>query len=148
MCDIKFRGKRADNGEWIYGYLVNMHATRGGWTKGIQIKSGIGWASVNVIPETVGQYAGFHDDSDDQVEVFGGDVVQFEYEGEGHTGEVRHVESGFMFVADSLPDGYIWACELIEFDRSYCWAEGVMVVGNIHDNGLAPKEGAEQHETD
>lgn len=91
------------------------------------------------------QYAGFHDDSDDQVEVFDGDVVQFDYEGEGHTGEVRCVESGFMFVADSLPDGYIWAYELIEFDRKYCWAEGVTVVGNIHaDRLLAPKEGAEQ----
>jgi hypothetical protein len=90
-------------------------------------------------------YAGFHDDSDDPVEVFQGDVVQFEYEGEGHTCEVKYEGSGFMFVADSLPDGYLWASELIEFDGSYCWAEGVMVVGNVNaDRGLAPKEGAEQ----
>jgi hypothetical protein len=95
------------------------------------------------------QYTGFHDDSHDQVEVFEGDVVQFEYEGEGHTCVVKYEGSGFMFVADSLPDGYLWASEVIEFDGSYCWAEGVMVVGNVHANrGFAPKEGAEQHETD
>jgi hypothetical protein len=26
MREIKFRGKRVDNGEWAYGYLMNLAA--------------------------------------------------------------------------------------------------------------------------
>ncbi|CAM4274601.1 YopX family protein [Paenibacillus xylanexedens] len=93
------------------------------------------------------QYAGFHDESGDQVEVFESDIVELEYEGETHICEVKYEGSGFMFVADSLADGYLWASEVIEFDGSYCWAEGVRVVGNVHSRqGLAPKEGADKHE--
>lgn len=142
MSEIKFRGKRKDNGQFVYGYVwKNLGGTF------IQSHEGNVYGGVHEVDEkTVGQYAGFHDDSDDQVEVFGGAVVQFEYECEGHTCEVKYEGSGFMFVSDSLPDGYLWASELIQFDGTYCWAEGVMVVGNIHDDRLlAPKEGAEQH---
>ncbi|GAS82424.1 hypothetical protein [Paenibacillus amylolyticus] len=152
MLEIEFRGKQIAPGEmqhkFVYGdlirsrgkFYINPHCN------GITVNGHLGQLVVmhEISIQTIGQYAGYHDDSDDQVKVYEGDVVQFEYEGEGHTCEVKHEGSGFMFVGDSLPDGYLWVSELIEFDRSYCWAEGVMVVGIIHDDGLAPKEGVEQ----
>lgn len=55
---IKFRGKRLDNGEWIYGDLIHID------------KSDIGivtdydhWQGRRVDPETVGQFTGITDDS-------------------------------------------------------------------------------------
>lgn len=57
---------------------------------------------------------------------------------------MKYEGSGFMFVVDLLLDGFFWVFELIEFDRLYCWVEGVMVVGNVYiDCGLVFKEGVD-----
>ena len=67
MREIKFRGKRLDNGEWVYGYVVLSQ--KRAWIKDIndkytnplQIDSlnhTANFKMVEVIPETVGQYTG------------------------------------------------------------------------------------------
>ncbi|MDK8182097.1 YopX family protein [Paenibacillus sp. UMB4589-SE434] len=80
------------------------------------------------------QYTGVHDDTEEQEELYEGDIAEVEYEGQKHVCKVQYCGSGFMFVADSLPDGYLWISEFIEFDRDYCWAEGTRKVGNIYEN--------------
>lgn len=52
MREIKFRGKRTDNGEWVYGYLwINKSAT----IETVYITDEKG-NILQVITETVGQY--------------------------------------------------------------------------------------------
>lgn len=80
------------------------------------------------------QYTGVHDDTEEQAEFYDGDIAEIEYKGQKHICKVQYCGSGYMFVADSLPDGYIWLTDFIEFDRDYCWAEGTKKVGNIYDN--------------
>lgn len=80
------------------------------------------------------QYTGVHDDTEDQADLFDGDIVELEHEGQKHICKVEYCGSGYMFVADSLPDGYLWFSEFIEFDREYCWAEGTKKIGNIYTN--------------
>ncbi|WP_338841822.1 YopX family protein [Paenibacillus glucanolyticus] len=80
------------------------------------------------------QYTGFHEDYENQDEIYNGDIVELEYEGTKHSCEVKYVGCAYMFVADSLPDGFVWASDVIEFDRDYCWAEGTKKIGNIHEN--------------
>lgn len=80
------------------------------------------------------QYTGVHDDTDNQVELYDGDIVEVEYEGRKHICEVQYCGSGYMFVADSLPDGYLWFSYFIEFDSKYCWAEGTKKLGDIYTN--------------
>lgn len=54
--EIKFRGKRVDNGEWVYGYLADWNVIN---TPIENPNSDFdSYEEVIVIPETVGQYTG------------------------------------------------------------------------------------------
>lgn len=51
--EIKFRGKRIDTGEWVYGYLADENY--------INDINTVDLSSVEVDPDTVGQYTGLKD---------------------------------------------------------------------------------------
>lgn len=52
--EIKFRGKRLDNGEWVYGDLLHL-------VDGVYISNDNGNNMAQVDPDTVGQYTGLKD---------------------------------------------------------------------------------------
>ena len=123
--EYKFRGKRVDNGQWIYGHYIRYEHM--GVVKHIIVTN---WAQVyvnsfDVIGETVGQYTGLHDKNGK--EVYKGDIVIY-----GNKIAV-----------------VVWDDDTCSFKLKYkenlynMWA-ACEVIGNIHDNPELLKEGTNE----
>lgn len=121
MREIKFRGKRLDNGEWIYGDLVHTIKDT------LILPTDEGWNQYAVDPATVGQYTGVKG-KDDGKEIYEGDIVDMEVFGEEdiyfHCPVLIIFIDGAFHIAED--EESVWApiCNI-------CISE---VIGNIHDN--------------
>ena len=130
MRDILFRGKRMDNGEWIYGHFfsdgdvatiflptVLIGASSGGW-----------WIDDSfdlVYLETVGQYTGLTDKNGKKI--FEGDILRITER--GHT-----IDGGIVVFQNGYPGGWLIMDATYTSKCSLAMRTDVEVIGNIHDN--------------
>ena len=134
MRDYKFRGKRKDNGEWETGFLYcSKNVCR--IITAIAIDKDIDenmWycEGREVDPETVGQYTGRKDKSENRINIFSGDILHCAGIGnnadEEYLAEVVYEDEQAAFMLDV-------GCEL----RSFAEMDGLcelFVVGTIYDN--------------
>lgn len=129
MREIKFRGKRLDNGEWIVGNLITYESSQ----CAIMCKqfTKIGYEAteiarrIEVNPATVGQYTGLKDRNGR--EIYEGDVMRFITEfGEAITSEVAFMD-GFFHVQGEEDDDIYGITYVVE-------SMNAEIIGNIHDN--------------
>lgn len=129
MREILFRGKRVDNGEWVYGDF-QLHSLQC-----FIIERGI-LTKYKVIPETIGQSTGMWDKN--KTTIFEGDIINF-----GINQRLMYVHFNEETLTWELTDVGVPACEVnhlfntfelgqIQVESAY----GEMfseVVGTIHD---------------
>lgn len=127
--EILFRGKRVDNGEWVYGYYTLYGQSRGlhpaiitGTEEGCVIPAFID-------PETRGQYTGLTDKNNKKI--FEGDIVAFT--------DCTSTENGYS--EQYCVGEVVWNNETLSYEvtnrlsaESYEVLIECTVIGNIHDN--------------
>ena len=120
MREIKFRGKRLHNGEWVYGYYAYFPATH----KAIILETnGYYVNEYGAIPETVGQFTGLKDCNGK--EIYEGDVTDDNV----GIGSVEYSEkyAGFRV---NYHNGYCkWFYDYLDSEK-----RTLEIIGNIHEN--------------
>ena len=121
MREILFRGKRIDNGEWVYGFVLNDEHTLIGY-----YKNGHDFCIIEVIPETVGQFTGLTDKNGKKV--FEGDILVF-CKGATYPYKIEWDGMGWkLYRSDGKRIKEAFECNEIHYVNIS------EVIGNIHDN--------------
>ena len=146
MRQIKFRGKRVDNGEWAYGFLIGIAdptkevTTYSHWLihNGVNIAQG-----VKIDPATIGQFSGLLDKNGK--EIWEGDLIKVQkfanYNDEvpnlsRHLAKVVFIDGSFSWhILRYGANGCFHNSKKIEPLNNTCATWGLEVIGNIHDNG-------------
>lgn len=149
MRDIKFRGKRIDNGEWVYGsyhwskdgkhhYILNLEKfNERPHPNGVKSMGEMCLFKTEiheVIPETVGQYTGLKDKN--VKEIYEGDILNSKYKYfkdlKEIIGIVEEDKCNPCFVIHYKFNGNGHDC--YEYDFIQCGLRTNEVIGNIYDN--------------
>jgi uncharacterized phage protein (TIGR01671 family) len=126
MREIKFRGKRVDNGEWVYGDLIHRYSN---WIYIAPIPSTIEITPIEIDPETVGQYTGLKDKNGK--EIYEDDIVRVITDKKCVIGEVVYIPTAFCVKAKGF--------EIFSLGFLNNWFE-IEVLGNIYENPELLKE--------
>ena len=134
MREILFRGKRVDNGEWIYGVPITDKATGDAYiitsTAGASLKSEINnmcATGFRIIRNTIGQYTGLTDKNGTRI--FEGDIVRTD---DNLKGVVEWDETFAKCIVCYNQISGNWFD--FEGEGGYPVSLECEIIGNIHDN--------------
>ena len=121
MRDIEFRGRRTDNGEWVYGNLVRGCDEQYAYIVEFGNKE-LCRNYVDIDPETVGQYTGLKDKNG--TKIFEGDIVERFWFGKMCIYQISYDNGLASFIGQASIKFTTFDYDSAEFE----------IIGNIHDN--------------
>lgn len=141
MREIKFRGKRVNNGEWVYGYFYSYVRDDNRKPEHCILQDISSLASdfkINYVdPSTVGQYTGRTAQCTDAI--YEGDrciVTIFDHNGTDYQHECEVVwDNGCLAFSNEAHEFWMPVAYVEDTDSD------VEVIGNIHDNPELIKAG-------
>jgi len=123
--EIKFRGKRIDTGEWVYGDLLQ----NGSITHISNFDNGVFRDHYEVDPETVGQFTGLTDKNGK--EIYEGGIVNFEWSDKNDSEMIKHeviFKDGEFRMKPMKSLMETWEIRISNY------ANQIEIIGNIHEN--------------
>ena len=138
MREIKFRGRRTYDKKWIYGNLVideGKYKHIVPFDKFIEYGHHLEYDNETGEPvffdeETIGQYIGLCDDTDEKNNLYSGDIISYENPNldEMYTGVIKYNEEWCCFaIFDKYTDKY-------EHESDWKKIKNIKKIGNIFDN--------------
>lgn len=134
MREYKFRGKRLDNGEWVYGWYLQTSA---GEHRIANIDEKNFPQLYPVDPATVGQYTGLKDENG--VEIYEGDILGIDIHSWLKTDDVLASANEVVEYRD-CKYGVLWGFhrDFTSLDSFACTT--FKIIGNIYENPELLKE--------
>lgn len=128
MREHKFRGKRIDNGEWVYGGII----VKDGYAAIVTYSDYHGWHEfIAVVSDTVGEYTGLKDKNGK--EIWEGDILHRDAFWDMYTvWDEENARFAFLCTDWVVTQGHPIFPTIADY----------VVIGNIHDNADLFSEGA------
>ena len=131
MREILFHGKRADNGEWVEGDLLQIKYYNKPIIECKIMPQTPVSSAYPVLPETIGQFTGLTDKNG--VRIFEGDICRFKRFNDVHVGKIIFNETTASFVMkyQSIVGAY---GEKATHKMLLSVCDDIEIIGNIHDD--------------